>query len=526
MVSYRKWCGNSTALGPNSFRDQNFENPARHRTSKTDFPSQNHYHASMKFFLSLAGTLLVLLLIMILLMALAVGQSRRQLEAYAADLENRGEILDISLLAPPPPPEENNGGKEFLAVAKELSDMASAQNRRHFQITEEITPGWNTVVHKEEKAVVAKTPTAWSEVRASFSSFPPLLARIRDLSTSSAFELQPDYAAGFAMSFTGLNESIRSGQLLSQEGILFLQQNRMPEAVENVLAILRLAEMNRKQSPLISQLVSASLLSMAHSLTWELLQSPLIDEKNLTELQRGWNQVRLADSIVSAWRMERCMALSFFEDPRWSMFTSFHSLTPRPHGAALWLPKTWDEFTATITFAIWSTFYRYADARQYLENYQSLIDAAPPAPATGPWMPTITSSEAIQNRLNGAGIERLFSRMVIPSLESIFTRLVATQAMITMTQTAIALQRHRLARGQYPDSLAALVPTRLPAIPRDPFDAEPLRYQAFSNDTYLLYSIGPNGKDEQGDSTKTGGSRRQGWLFGNDLAWPRVGPGP
>ena len=71
-----------------------------------------------------------------------------------------------------------------------------------------------------------------------------------------------------------------------------------------------------------------------------------------------------------------------------------------------------------------------------------------------------------------------------------------------MAETALAIERFRLAhQNQLPDSLAALAPIYLKAIPTDPFDGQPLRYKLLEKG-YVIYSIGPDLKDDGGLSKK------------------------
>lgn len=70
--------------------------------------------------------------------------------------------------------------------------------------------------------------------------------------------------------------------------------------------------------------------------------------------------------------------------------------------------------------------------------------------------------------------------------------------------TMIAIERHRIAHGHYPDTLSALVPEFLDAVPIDPWSANPLRYKRIDPDTdphargYLLYSVGVDLIDDGG----------------------------
>jgi hypothetical protein len=65
--------------------------------------------------------------------------------------------------------------------------------------------------------------------------------------------------------------------------------------------------------------------------------------------------------------------------------------------------------------------------------------------------------------------------------------------------TAIALKRYQLRHGNLPPNLSALVPEFLPAVPLDPVDGNPLHYRPNGDGTYLLYSVGSNGKDDGGN---------------------------
>lgn len=58
-----------------------------------------------------------------------------------------------------------------------------------------------------------------------------------------------------------------------------------------------------------------------------------------------------------------------------------------------------------------------------------------------------------------------------------------------------------LTEGEVPDTLAALVPLFLDAVPEDPFDGEPLRYR-IDETGYTLYTIYINRTDEGGERRK------------------------
>jgi hypothetical protein len=73
-----------------------------------------------------------------------------------------------------------------------------------------------------------------------------------------------------------------------------------------------------------------------------------------------------------------------------------------------------------------------------------------------------------------------------------------SQALLTSAAAALAAERFRLATGRWPGSLGELVPTYLNAVPVDPFDGKPLRFQRLA-DGLVIYSVGKDRVDDGGD---------------------------
>ena len=104
----------------------------------------------------------------------------------------------------------------------------------------------------------------------------------------------------------------------------------------------------------------------------------------------------------------------------------------------------------------------------------------------------------------GAAAERakskfcVISSMMLPGLSKVPARDAEDHAALRTARTALAVERWRLAHnGELPESLAALVPRFLTAIPEDPFDGKPLRFKK-PRIGYIVYSIGPNLQDDGG----------------------------
>ena len=72
--------------------------------------------------------------------------------------------------------------------------------------------------------------------------------------------------------------------------------------------------------------------------------------------------------------------------------------------------------------------------------------------------------------------------------------------------TALAVERYRLARGRLPGTLQELVPDFLESVAQDPFDGQQLRYRR-RDSGYVIYSIGQDLTDNQGEEKRTGKAR-------------------
>ena len=87
--------------------------------------------------------------------------------------------------------------------------------------------------------------------------------------------------------------------------------------------------------------------------------------------------------------------------------------------------------------------------------------------------------------------------LLMPAFDTMRLSRDRTRAKLQLTIIAIALERHRKATGKFPDRLSDLQPRYLKKLPQDLFTEKPFRYKP-SKTGYLLYSVGPNMKDDGG----------------------------
>jgi hypothetical protein len=69
---------------------------------------------------------------------------------------------------------------------------------------------------------------------------------------------------------------------------------------------------------------------------------------------------------------------------------------------------------------------------------------------------------------------------------------------VNLARVAIVLERYRLSNGQYPESLDALTPQFMVALPHDVINGQPLKYRRNPDGQFVLYSVGWNETDDGG----------------------------
>jgi hypothetical protein len=98
---------------------------------------------------------------------------------------------------------------------------------------------------------------------------------------------------------------------------------------------------------------------------------------------------------------------------------------------------------------------------------------------------------------------------VMPSLSADSALFARHEAELGAMVILLAAERHRCRAGAWPESTAAIDREVLPDRPGDPFTGEDYRMEHRADGRLLVYSVGPNRRDERGaydaNYRKTGG---------------------
>jgi hypothetical protein len=137
-----------------------------------------------------------------------------------------------------------------------------------------------------------------------------------------------------------------------------------------------------------------------------------------------------------------------------------------------------------------------ASYKGFMRRYQRLIGSmAGTGPgASGDFITTVKEIESdIAVRRVG-----MFTALMTPALSGVVKTQAKGDALHRVADVLVAATRERLVMGAIPETLEALVPGGLPAVPRDPFtDGKPLIANR-AGDAWVVYSVGPDGEDDGG----------------------------
>ena len=101
---------------------------------------------------------------------------------------------------------------------------------------------------------------------------------------------------------------------------------------------------------------------------------------------------------------------------------------------------------------------------------------------------------------------------VVPNFLKAAQTMARNQTLANEAFVACGLERYRLAHGQYPETLEALVPQFAEKLPHDIIGGQPLKYRRTADSQFVLYSVGWNETDDGGVPGKT--------IPEGDWVWP------
>jgi hypothetical protein len=275
-------------------------------------------------------------------------------------------------------------------------------------------------------------------------------------------------------------EDIRAGmRLLRLETLSHCESQEPDKALKSIRANFALARFI--SAPLlVHRLFHNSVESRTYKGIERMLNRMQLTDEQLQSLTTWIKESRSDEGYIKALVGERCIGLGAFQGPAGQTTDQMGSGS----GGAL------------LFFGFWKMLgLHYRDALGYIGLMQENIDAM-----ELPSDERLLVFDSIQEDVDSGKRGGLLTRLLWPALARTLELETRCTAEALAAQTALAVERYRLAEGRLPESLENLVPAYMEVVPKDPFDGRRLRY--FTRESgFVVYSIGD-------DLTDNGGAER------------------
>ena len=362
--------------------------------------------------------------------------------------------------------------------------------------------------------VVPQPQTPAQDVLLALSKYNPAIEELRQASLLpyARFPLYSNADHPFDTLLPHLAALKACAQVLELRTIAELQNGQSEKALADVKLSLRLADAIRTEPFLISHLVRIAILQITLQPVYEGLAEHKWSDAQLVDLDAELAKLDFLSDFKLALRGERSCAVTAVEFIRHRNLRHFNEIFDmsgnggRPQmsvGAILYYlcPNGWfyqNELRVSRFLVKW-------DLPLVNEAEQTVSPASLHA-----------ADRALDMEFRHRTPENYLEAWLLPSLGGAAKKFAYAQASVDLARTAIALERYRLAHGEYPESLAALAPQFIAQVPHDVIGgsplpgsgaaSQPLKYRRTGDGQFVLYSVGWNEKDDGGVVIFTKGS--------------------
>lgn len=294
-------------------------------------------------------------------------------------------------------------------------------------------------------------------------------------------------------------------RMLTLRALISLREKRTDAALEDVITGLRVAGHLQKEPHLISQLLRTAYVNILMQPIWEGIQDHRWSGTHLQKLQEALSPIDLVDSFARGWRGERIYGVKSMET------IADASLWSRPQLLGYTEDHEPSRMQALLWTAIFPKGWVYQNLLRIDQHYTTqFLDVFDPTNHRINASASRKAAEAMEQTRRGP--YTMLAKISTPALSGQNLRVARAQSALDLAILACALERHRLEKGRYPETLTALVPAYLPKSPVDVVEGQNLRY-APGREGFTLYSLGWNLTDEGGQVPPKGSENQGDWVW-------------
>ncbi len=440
-----------------------------------------------------------------------------ELDRYKAQLIAQGEILDLDKLAPKRTGKEPDGDVPLNDAALQISNRIQFRTDRFLPSVNSnnlLSVTWSThpaATNQTQRTALWLQAEAEVENRRSELVAASLLLQNPPREKGAEYRDLPNYPRGNFAQRRDVAMFFSSALLADSHA------GRSAQAATNLTALLDLCDFQREEWTYLNQMIRIPIARLTLNTVQYGLLTHTWSEPDLARFQGRLESLSLVTNTYQSLLYLRAQGESIFVESRTNAPLVITNMFPGPTGLKEYLLGGYYKANMDKDEL---TFLQFSQSR--LDFFRQQLRS--PAWAGAPALLQAQAEATFDESDSWMPVKGLWlSSLLSPNLSQAIGSLAVAETIRLQTITAIALERHRLKHGQYPDALAKLIPDYLDKVPQDPMDSRPMRYRLNTDGTFTLWSVGFDGKDGGGDFSLPD-PKKQSTQDARDLVWPRLDP--
>jgi hypothetical protein len=471
-------------------------------------------------------------------------RGRRAWNQHRQATEARGESLDLSAYIPKPVPDDQNFAQTpflkatflqpnipvltndlYARAADHVTKTKSVEadkGRRHFtdlaawqMASDALQSGAlkRDQEFKTDKTGLAARAAAAPVVLDGLKADEAIFAELRAASSRefSRYPLKYDLENPWRILLPHLARIKQVCQRLNLEACADLASGQPGPALADVKLMLSLADSIKSEPFIISYLVRVACEQIAVQSVWEGLAEHAWTDPQLQEIQARFSSYDFLADAQQPLLGERVCGILTVDLAKKTSFLAIGDYQGRDTG---WFEKMLFNRICPLIPSGWYDQERLNYCTLYDAQWKDVVNLAAKtvSPSTAEF-----NAHDVNRQIqgvssgkpeSGSGFKallrhRLVVTMMEPSVHRFAAKIAIAQTGADQAALACALERYRLANGQFPETLEALAPRFISHAPNDVITGQPYKYRRDAGGQFILYSVGWNEKDDGGTPGKT-----------------------
>ncbi len=319
------------------------------------------------------------------------------------------------------------------------------------------------------------SPEEWDLARAFVEANADLLAWVRREAELGGPIWEADLSRGWSLGIRNILLARRLARMLSLAALVHGQNGQTTAALENIVAMMHLSDaITGSPTVLTAHEVGSDINGFAFETIRHVLPPGSLNGEQTHTLLELTAQEGGRQAFVKSLLGEGEALLGGFNDIRSS-----------------------DEPIPALLSSVGGPWLNMAEIA-IVDIVEELAEAA-----AQPHYEAAPTLQRIRRDLEELPRTRMLMRSFVAPELAVVIHIVETQArheaQLDLMRIGLLVELHQTQHGSLPESLDVIAPNLGGSLPIDPFTGEPYRY-VVQDDTFRLYSVGPNGADDGGQA--------------------------